>query len=177
MILREEIIEIGVYNKSHGVSGELSATFLCDAQIVDRFSCLISEIDGLFVPFFVEASRGKSDSSRILKLCGIDTEADAKSMSNNAIFVKKSEYDTIQEEEDCDEFPLDYFIGYTVKDEDLGRVGEIVDVDDSTENVLFVVDLGNDKEAFIPAADEIITNIDQDNKILTFQLPEGLLNL
>ena len=32
MITRDELVEIGIFNKPHGVEGEISATFDCDAE-------------------------------------------------------------------------------------------------------------------------------------------------
>ena len=54
MITREELIRIGRFNKPHGVKGELSFTFTDD--VFDRTECsyIVCEIDGIFVPFFVE---------------------------------------------------------------------------------------------------------------------------
>lgn len=52
MITRNEIIEIGTFNKSHGVEGEISATFDCDVEAAGMFRCLICDMDGIFVPFF-----------------------------------------------------------------------------------------------------------------------------
>ena len=54
MIKRDELIKIGVFNKPHGVQGELAFTFTDD--IFDRSECpyVVCEIDGIFVPFFIE---------------------------------------------------------------------------------------------------------------------------
>ena len=53
---------------------------------------------------------------------------------------------------------------------------KIVDVDDSTENILFYVDY-NGKTVLLPAADDLIIEIDNQEKIITTELPEGLLDL
>ena len=58
--------------------------------------------------------------------------------------------------------------------EDMGEaVGEIVDADDSTENVLLTLDNGQ----LIPAAYDLIVNIDHTRRLLIMQLPEGLLQI
>ena len=55
MIKREDVYKIGVFNKPHGIHGELSFTFTDD--IFDRVEAeyLICLLDGIFVPFFLEA--------------------------------------------------------------------------------------------------------------------------
>ena len=49
-------------------------------------------------------------------------------------------------------------------------------VDQSTANALFVVETESG-EVLIPVAEEYITGIDHDRKIISLKLPEGLLDL
>lgn len=57
MITADQLIEIGRYNKAHGINGEISATFDCDTMAVGELSALVSPMDGIFVPFFVNGIR------------------------------------------------------------------------------------------------------------------------
>lgn len=176
MISRDEIVEIGSYNKPHGINGEISATMLCDTEIAENFSCFISNIDGIFVPFFAENVRTKNSQTLLVKLEGLENEDDLKFLVNKDIFVLKKEYDKMSEEYDCDEAPVDYFVGYSICDSKTGvTVGEIIDVDDSTENVLFVVEDANGNEILVPAVDDLVIDIDSENKVLTMSLPDGLI--
>ena len=50
-------------------------------------------------------------------------------------------------------------------------------MDDSTANPLFVVELLNGEELLVPAQEDFIIGVDADNKNITVDLPEGLLNL
>ena len=72
MIDRKDIYKIGVFNKPHGVNGELQFTFTDD--IFDRVDCdfLICMIDGIPVPFFVEEYRIRSGTTALVKLDGVD---------------------------------------------------------------------------------------------------------
>ena len=51
MIRKEEVYKIGIFNKPHGIHGELSFTFTDD--IFDRADCdyLICLLDGISFPF------------------------------------------------------------------------------------------------------------------------------
>ena len=71
MIKKEEVYKIGLFNKPHGIHGELQFTFTDD--IFDRVDCdyLICLLDGIFVPFFIEEYRFRSDSTALVKLEGI----------------------------------------------------------------------------------------------------------
>ena len=57
-------------------------------------------------------------------------------------------------------------------DKQAGDLGEITYVDDSTQNILFHVG-----ERLIPAVESFISDIDHQARIITMQLPEGLLDL
>ena len=74
------------------------------------------------------------------------------------------------------EIELDYFAGFTLIDSEKGTLGVISEVDQTTDNVLFVIPTEDD-ELLIPAGDEFVDEIDHENKILYVTLPEGLLDL
>ena len=176
MITRDQLVLIGRYNKPHGVQGEIAAALDVDVGVLSAFTCLVSDIDGIFVPFFVASSRPKTASTLLLSLDGSDSEAEVAKLVNDDIYVMKTEFDALADDNDCDEFPLDYFIGYRVVD-DGEPVGEIVEVDDATENVLFVVARPDGTQVRVPAVDDLITSIDEENATLFMQLPLGLLDL
>ena len=58
----------------------------------------------------------------------------------------------------------------------MGELGKITSVDDTTENVLFEVD-HNGRELLIPAVDELVSEVDEENRKLYMNIPEGLLDL
>lgn len=178
MIKREDLIEIGVYNKPHGINGEISATFDYDLGTISDVDCFISEINGIFVPFFAENKRAKNDSTALLKIEGLDDEESVKKLVNHVIYTIKSNCNFSQElSENNDELPLDYFIGFSIiENESKQKLGKIVDVDCSTENYLFIIEYKENK-VFIPATDDFITDIDLDKKILIMSLPIGILEI
>ena len=56
------------------------------------------------------------------------------------------------------------------------NIGEIVDIEDSTENALFIIKSG-DNVVYIPIADEMIEDVISDTKTIVMNLPEGILDL
>ena len=176
MITREELIAIGRYNKPHGVAGEISATVDVDAESLSGFSCLVSEVDGIFVPFFIDSCRPKSSETVLLTIDGINSEQEAATLVNHDIFVLKSDFSHASEDIDADSYPLDYFIGFELQDSDGTRVGEITDVDEQTENAIFIISRDGE-EVMVPASDDLIVEFDIDNKVMVMDLPQGLLDL
>lgn len=173
MIRKEEVYKIGIFNKPHGVQGELSFTFTDD--IFDRVDCdyLICLLDGIFVPFFIEEYRFRSDTTALVKLEGIDTSEKARMFTNVEVYFPTK---FVDEADEPANLSWNYFVGFKVKDKKHGDLGTVVEVDDSTVNTLFVIDHDGD-ELLIPAQEEFIVKMDGKKKLMTVDLPEGLVNL
>lgn len=173
MIKKEEVYKIGMFNKPHGIHGELSFTFTDD--IFDRVECdyLICLLDGIFVPFFIESYRFRSDSSALVKLDGIDSAERARMFTNIDV------YFPVKFAEEKEDAPLswEFFVGFDVEDIHQGEIGTIIEVDNSTINTLFVIEQTDGEELLIPAQEEFICGIDAENRIMQVELPEGLLDL
>ena len=169
MIKEEDLHKIGSFAKPHGVKGKLSLLTDYDLSELGDESFLFCCLDGIYVPFFMEDFRYKSDSMALVKLEKIDTEKAAARFSGLDVFVD-------QEPENTEEEELDWrdFIGYKMIDKKHGELGPITDVDDSTLNVLLQIDR-NGEELLIPAADEFFDKVDTDNKCIYTHLPDGLV--
>ena len=172
MIKKEEVYRIGIFNKPHGIHGELQFTFTDD--IFDRADCdyLVCQLDGIFVPFFIEEYRFRSDSTALVKLEGVDTTERARMFTNVDVYFQVEHVD----EAEAGELSWNFFVGFRMEDVHHGLLGEVVDVDITTVNTLFVVEQEGE-ELLVPAQEEFILGIDQEKKLITVELPEGLLNL
>ena len=172
MIKKEDVYKLGMFNKPHGIHGELSFTFTDD--IFDRADCdyLICELDGIFVPFFIEEYRFRSDSTALVKLEGIDSAERARMFTNVEVYFPAK----FVEEVTPGDLSWDFFVGFRMEDLHHGPLGEIVDVDTTTMNTLFVVDKEGE-ELLVPAQEAFIVGVDQEQKLVTVDLPAGLLSL
>lgn len=177
MIKLSEIAEAGHFNKSHGIKGEISATLDINIDL-DDIKCLIVPVEGIFVPFFIESWRPKTNDTCLITLDGIDSEVKAQQFVNKRFYILRS--DLPDDEDDCDDEDGLYasdFIGYQVVDKTIGHIGIISDINDSTQNVLFIIKTDAGEEIYMPVADEYIVEIDNDNDTILTDLPEGLINL
>ena len=169
MIREEEVYKIGRLGKTHGVKGEVS--FLFDDDVFDRVDAdyLVLMVDGILVPFFIEEYRFRSDTTAIVKFCDIDTQERARELTGCDVYFPRKLADS-------DEGNMSWaeIVGYSIVDASTGRtVGKIASIDDSTINILFCLEDGT----LIPASEELITDIDQEKRIITIDIPEGLLEL
>ena len=171
MIEPREVIKIGKVTKTHGVSGELSCTFINDIFGEDDAPYLVVDIDGIFVPFFIEEYRFKSDVTALIKFEDIDDTDSAKLLLGRELYFPMK-YITESE-------PLNYgegILGYKIYS--AGKlIGTIEGVDDSTSNVLFSVKTMSGEELLIPAVDDFVENIDDEKREIQMNLPEGLLDI
>lgn len=171
MIKKEEVFKIGVINKPHGVKGEVSFSFTDDIfDRVEDCDYLILMMDGILVPFFWEEYRFKSDNVALVKFEGIDTAERARMFTNVEVYFPKKYMD---EQDEITSW--NFFVGFQVNDVCHGALGEIVDVDDATMNVLFVIEKEGE-ELLLPAHEEFILDLDKKNRVLTVEIPEGLLD-
>ncbi|WP_303298546.1 ribosome maturation factor RimM [Phocaeicola coprophilus] len=171
MIKKEEVFKIGIINKPHGVKGEVSFTFTDDIfDRVENCDYLVLLLDGILVPFFIEEYRFRSDNVALVKFEGIDSTEKARTLTNVEVYYPVKFMDDQEEISSWN-----YFIGFRVEDIHHGCLGTVVDVDDATMNVLFVIENG-DEEVLLPAHEEFILDIDRKKKILKVDIPDGLLD-
>ena len=169
MIRQEEVYKIGKLGKTHGVKGEIS--FLFDDDVFDRVDAdyLVLDIDGILVPFFMEEYRFKSDSNALVKFEDIDTQERAQQLTGTDVYFPRALADS-----DEDSLSWAAIVGYDIADAQTGQsVGKIAAIDDSTQNILFELEDGK----LIPASEELITAIDKENRTITIDIPDGLLDL
>ena len=169
MIKEEEVYKIGKLGKTHGVKGEIS--FLFDDDVFDRVDAdyLVLMIDGILVPFFMEEYRFRSDTTAIVKFCDIDTQERARELTGCDVWFPRALADS-----DDDTITWAAIVGFDIIDANSGQpVGRIASVDDTTLNILFCLEDGR----LIPASEDLITGIDKENRIITINIPKGLLDL
>lgn len=172
MITKDEIFPIGQINKPHGVNGEMSFSFTTDVFDTEEAPFVIFEIQGIFVPFFIAEYRFKSNETALIKLEGIDSDEKARAFAGLTVYLPKKYLGMVEDTE----IELDYFVGFLLIDQQVGELGIISEVDQTTENALFVIQKQDD-ELLIPVGDDYIVEIDHDNKKIVVSLPEGLLDL
>lgn len=175
MITEEEIIEIGTIGKPHGIKGELNVAVDDDVDL-DRLEKIALSIDGIYVPFFINNIRPKRVDTVIMEIDGIDDERKAAELTNKTVYAFVADDVKEGSDEDGGMYASD-LIGYTIVHADGRPVGKITDINDSTDNALFIVDVGNGRTTYLPIADDLIDEINEEKKYVAMTLPEGILDL
>ena len=169
MLKKEDFVYFGKFLKPHGTKGEIGLqgdTF----ALGDDCDFVACDIDGILVPFFFESVRSKNSDTLIVKVERMENADEVRYLTNREAFIPRKWV------EESEEVSLGYFIGFMATDRTLGEIGEIVDIDDSTINTLFVLEKDGE-EILIPAQEEFIVDIDHDRQTIVFDLPQGLVTL
>lgn len=176
MIREEDIVEIGKFQKTHALRGELNVVLDVEPEYLEARNPIIVVVDGIRVPFYAESVRPKGATSFLVKLEGVNDVEEASSFVNKPIYGLRKDlgnfYDLTEEEIVFDSD----MIGYDVDDPELGHIGKVREIDDSTINTLLVVD-GPDGEIYIPYNEDFIDFIDDEKRRIIMNLPEGLVQL
>lgn len=191
MIQQNEIIEIGKFFKAHGLKGEMNVIVDYEPEILEEGYPLIVDVDGIFVPFYAESVRPKGTQSSLVKLEGINSKEETSEFVNKNIYMLKRDVagyldiNVEQLEHDND------IIGYTVIDTVSGKLGNITQMDYSTENILMTINHNPDNtpgdsaenddegadEIIIPFRESFICDLDDEHKTITVELPQSIREL
>ncbi|MBK5194729.1 MAG: 16S rRNA processing protein RimM [Proteiniphilum sp.] len=170
MISEKDILQVGRTQKPYGIKGEIIMLFhKAEYAELDREYYFL-EIEGLPVPFFVEEFTFSTNVSVRVKFADVNDEKSASRYVNLDVYLPR-ELATLEQKQSEDDW--NYFVGYTIMDQHGVNLGTIEEVDDSTQNILFIVK-NEEREHLIPATDDFIAAIDEENKIIEMYLPEGL---
>lgn len=166
MIEQNELIRIGTMRRPHGKSGELQCQM--DNAYWDEADAefLILLLDGIFVPFHVEDWRGKGADSLIFRLKEVDSEVKALRLVNAETYMLRR--DLTEEAEEM--MTWQDLTGYEVQNGEHVVLGRVAAVDESTINTLLELEDGR----LLPVHEDLIIEIDEPNKRIILDLPEGL---
>ena len=169
MLRKEDFVYYGKFLKPHGTKGEigLEGNSILLGEECDFVAC---DIDGILVPFFFETRRTKNSDTLIVKIERMESAEEVRFLTNREAYIPR------EWTEDSEALSWSFFRGFIAVDENLGELGEITDIDESTINTLFVID-NDGEEILVPAQEEFIIGIDQENREILFNLPEGLVTL
>ena len=94
MISRQELQKVGRLLKPHGINGEIVA-LLTEEVDLSEMSCIVLDIDGIYVPFFLSSIRQKSSETDLLTIDGIGDETAAAGLCGRDLYVKLDECNQI----------------------------------------------------------------------------------
>lgn len=170
---KEDCFYLGRVVKKYSFKGELLIKLDTDEpKLYEHLGALFLQVRRSLIPFIVEKSSLHKSNLLRVQLDDVNSEEDADRLLKSEVYLPLSALPKLE----GNKFYYHEIIGFKLIDENFGEVGEIISVNDSTAQHLFVVK-HNEKEVLIPMHDEIIQNVDRLKKEIFAKTPNGLIEL
>ena len=166
-----DLIKIGEIVKAHGFKGETVIKLSTGFDNLKKTEHLFLEIEGLFVPFFFSYKpKTFKKSSLIVKFNNLDSDVEVKELIKCSVFTTSE--NIIPEEGDI----FETLEGYDVYDKQtfIGKAGEYINI---PSNPILTVISDTNPEILIPVNEQFILEINEQNRTIIFNLPEGLIDV
>lgn len=169
---KEEAFYIGYITKTKGLKGEVQLFFEFDDYFDLELNALFIEINAKMVPFFVASHKLYDNRTGLFFFEDIDHIDKAKDLVKKSIYLPLSK----MPERHPDDFTYHDLKGFRVSDETHGELGEIIAIHEYPQQYVAAL-YYKEKEVLFPLNEETIIEIDEAEKILYVELPEGLLDI
>ncbi len=167
---RDKCLLLGTISKTHGVRGELIIRITDPSYEPDEnWESLFLQIDGILVPFFISSLHAPKADEWFICFDDYDNKDSAQNLVGSPVWIQKDLMAEVKEE-----IYMDELTGYAIINVRTGRQGLITDFMDIPGNPVFEVSFEGEK-VLVPAQDDMIEEIDQENQKLIIRLPEGIM--
>lgn len=168
---KDECFYLGKITKPFGVKGQVIMFLDVDApeEYAEMDSVLV-ETKGSLVPYFIKSLNLNGNKAIV--------EFDELSMEESLALVGKELYLPLEllPELTGNKFYFHEVEGYTVIDSEYGNIGELETIIEYPAQPLFQI-MNNGTEILIPVIDQVIKEVDRENKTLYIEAPAGLIEL
>lgn len=163
---------LGRLGKPWGNQGELTVHLEeVDVDDIVHAGSLFVDIEGQKVPFFFTKLYEKG-SDVLIKFDDFNDPRSAGVIVGRDIYAPPGHLaDGSDESWDPEEF-----MGLLVRDEQHGELGEVTAIEGTDKNPVLVIMRG-EQEVMVPLADEMIIDLNMEERSLTIRTPEGLIDL
>jgi len=170
---KDECFYVGTIVNKFSFKGELLVKLDTDEpELFLEMESVFIEIGKNLVPFFIERSQLHKSLLLRVKFEDVDDEPMADSLMKRELYLPLSALPKLE----GTQFYFHEVIGFEIIDVEYGSVGTITGVNDSTSQALFEIDHDGD-QVLIPINDEFIEKVDRENKTITVNAPDGLIDL
>jgi 16S rRNA processing protein RimM len=168
----DNYFEIGYITKTRGLKGEVQVAFTFNEPEALKIKSVFVEINNKLVPYFVDNYKIPMPMVGYFNFEDIDHIDKAQSLTKKKIFLPAR----LKPKRKTDEFLYTDLPGFTADDLQKGVLGEILEVKEYPQQYLATINFDG-KDVLIPLNDAFITNLDIKKKTISFDLPDGLLEL
>ena len=165
------LTEVGYTKKPKGISGQIKIhiddNYLDDVR---NARAIFIDLNGSRVPFLIE--KFIADSHLMIKLDEVDTPQDAELYAARTVYLDVNEVTAIESSEST-AHPL---VGYIVTDQDNNMRGHINSIEEYPNQLMSFITNG-DSTIMLPVHEDNIIHLDETNKCIQIDIPQGLEDL
>ncbi|MCI8276959.1 MAG: 16S rRNA processing protein RimM [Clostridia bacterium] len=166
----EKFLELGQIVNTKGLKGEVKVnSFSEDSTRFERIKKIFLKKKNELKEYEIQKV-GYSKNQVILKFKGIDTIEQAETLRNTYILVDRDSLEKLPE----GVYYIADLIGLEVYTQENILIGKVEDIFSTGSNDVYVVKDEEGKEKLLPGIDEVIKQIDIENKKIIVNLIEGL---
>jgi len=167
---------VGKFGKSYGLKGMLKTSFEAFfIQFIEELQIVFIEIKAEKVPYFIDEIDRHGNGTYYLKFEGIDSKEEAYNFTNKEIFVDADKYPDFSIEE-VEAAEWDYLLEYVVV-EDEKQIGEITEIFYMPHQDMMEIKMPDNQTFLMPLHENLIVQINKDQKTIHLDIPDGLLEL
>jgi 16S rRNA processing protein RimM len=171
-----ELAKIGKLTSTVGIRGGVKITplfFISSAELLDILLNYAKDLylysDGAFPKKLTLTSHRLGKGTIAASFDEITDIKEAKNSLGRSIVIDRKDYDVYLKKTDS----MIKYIGYSVEDINLGRIGEVANVSRKGQKLL-IIDDGTRDGKLVPFVPEFIESIDDEKKCVKTNLPEGI---
>ena len=171
---KESCFLIGFISKKIGFRGKISIKInIGNPKDYLNVDFIYIDIDNQLIPHKVDSCILKKNTFLEVKLKEVISESEASSLVKKDVFLNNSKFKNTEK----NIFSYQKLVSYTVLDLQKNKIGLITNLINLKFQNLIIVKNEKKDEILIPLVEDFIEKIDEKNKILTLNLPEGIINL
>ncbi|SHI34111.1 ribosome maturation factor RimM [Flavobacterium terrae] len=170
---KDDCFYLGKIAKKFSFKGEV--LIYLDTDEPEMYEDLESVFVGFnknLVPFFIENAQLHKNDFLKVRFEDVDNEEKADELIGREVYLPLSMLPKLE----GNKFYYHEVIGFDVIDKRLGNIGKIVSINDSAAQPLFEIDKDG-IEILIPMIDDFIVEVNRNNKSISLNTPEGLVDL
>jgi len=168
----KDLIHIGKIVAPHGITGQVIIEHALGKSISFKGVevLFVEQTKNSFIPYFIQSASAKTDTLTHVHFEGMKTREATSIVISKKVWVPQEDFQKLVEKN----APL-ALLGFMVQEagKPLGVIKEVIE---QPHQLLVTIDY-NGMEAYIPLHEETLKAVNHAKKLVTVELPEGLLDL
>lgn len=168
----EDCFEVGYITKTRGLKGEVQVAFSYEEPEKLKINAVFIDVNSKLVPYFVTFFKIPMPQVGYFSFEDIDHIDKAQALTKKKIYLPNR----LKPKKKQEEFSFTDLVGFIATDSQKSVLGEITEVKEYPQQYIATI-IYQEKEVLVPLNEAFILAIDIKAKTISFDLPDGLLDL